>query len=338
MTDNPLVSVIIPIYKVESYLRECVDSVINQTYKNLEIILVDDGSPDNCPKICDEYALQDSRIKVIHKANGGLSDARNAGMKIATADYWSFVDSDDVCHPQMIEILMKPILKNSNIKLSCSDFDTIYDDSIPSLSNQIFDKFIVYDTVNYFIKKWTPQTWMKIYHKDVFNNVSFPIGRYHEDTFTTYKLQYKAPKIACTEAKLYFYRKRKDSIMTTPNRKRVIDLRDASVECIHFFADKESIIYSKFLVNSATLYCLTQLKGNEFYCENCDDILQKWKKELLHFPISKLNFTNAIRFIYAIRLTKIKIFIGVIKMKLKIWFPFLNEIKKKFKLCLKFQS
>ena len=95
MSDNELISVIVPIFKVEDYLRKCVDSVINQTYKNLEIILVDDGSPDNCPKICDEYANQDSRIKVIHKENGGLSDARNAGMKIAKGEYVSFIDSDD---------------------------------------------------------------------------------------------------------------------------------------------------------------------------------------------------------------------------------------------------
>ena len=122
MINNPLVSVIIPIYKVEPYLRECVESVINQTYKNLEIILVDDGSPDNCPKICEEYALQDSRIKVIHKENGGLSDARNAGMKIATADYWSFVDSDDVCHPQMIEVLMEPLIEDKGLKMSACTY------------------------------------------------------------------------------------------------------------------------------------------------------------------------------------------------------------------------
>ena len=91
----PLISVIVPIYNVEKYLDRCVDSIINQTYKNLEIILVDDGSPDNCPQMCDDYAKKDSRIKVVHKENGGLSDARNVGMEVATGEYVSFIDSDD---------------------------------------------------------------------------------------------------------------------------------------------------------------------------------------------------------------------------------------------------
>lgn len=92
---NPLISVIVPIYNVEKYLARCVDSIVNQTYKNLEIILVDDGSPDRCPQMCDDYAEKDSRIKVVHKKNGGLSDARNAGMAVATGEYISFIDSDD---------------------------------------------------------------------------------------------------------------------------------------------------------------------------------------------------------------------------------------------------
>ena len=102
---TPLISIIIPVYKVEQYLKECIDSIINQTYMNLEIVIVDDGSPDNCPLICDQYAALDKRIKVIHKKNGGLSDARNAGLNIITGDYVTFVDSDDVIHPEMINIL-----------------------------------------------------------------------------------------------------------------------------------------------------------------------------------------------------------------------------------------
>ena len=101
----PKVSVIVPIYKVEKYLRQCIDSIINQSLKDIEIILVDDGSPDNCPKICDEYKKIDSRIKVIHKKNGGLSSARNAGMKIATGEYIGFVDSDDYVSKEFLEEL-----------------------------------------------------------------------------------------------------------------------------------------------------------------------------------------------------------------------------------------
>ena len=111
MNNNPKISVIVPVYKVEKYLDRCVESIVNQTYKNLEIILVDDGSPDNCPVMCDEWAEKDERIRVIHKENGGLADARNAGMNIATGDYIGFVDSDDWIEPNMYEVLLKNALK-----------------------------------------------------------------------------------------------------------------------------------------------------------------------------------------------------------------------------------
>lgn len=108
---TPLVSIIVPIYKVEPYLRRCVDSIVCQTYTNLEIILVDDGSPDTCPQICDEYANKDKRIVVIHKKNGGLSDARNAGLNSCKGEYISFIDSDDYVDYDFIESLIEPIKK-----------------------------------------------------------------------------------------------------------------------------------------------------------------------------------------------------------------------------------
>ena len=117
--ENPLISVIVPIYNVEEYLNRCVESIVNQTYQKLEIILVDDGSPDNCPRMCDDWAKKDSRIKVIHKENGGLSDARNAGMKITTGEYISFIDSDDYIETCMIEILYEAIKKYDCDIASC---------------------------------------------------------------------------------------------------------------------------------------------------------------------------------------------------------------------------
>lgn len=115
---NPLISVIVPIYNVEKYLVRCVDSIVNQTYKNLEIILVDDGSPDRCPQMCDDYAEKDSRIKVVHKKNGGLSDARNAGMAVATGEYISFIDSDDWIETSMFELLLNNIFQY-DCEISC---------------------------------------------------------------------------------------------------------------------------------------------------------------------------------------------------------------------------
>ena len=156
MIEYPIVSVIIPIYKVEPYLCQCVDSVINQTYQNLEIILVDDGSPDNCPQICDEYAQKDRRIKVIHKVNGGLSDARNVGMEVAKGAYLSFVDSDDVIQYQMIEELMRPLIKDNTLGMSgCKSFDFSNDKAISTRMVDLLD-FDIIDYRRFFVSKQRP--------------------------------------------------------------------------------------------------------------------------------------------------------------------------------------
>ena len=125
---QPLVSIIVPIYKVEPYLRRCLDSIVNQSYTNLEIILVDDGSPDNCPQICDEYASKDNRIKVIHKKNGGLSDARNAGLDICKGEYISFVDSDDWVDEKYIETLLDLAIKE-NVDIAIGEHEKKIRDS-----------------------------------------------------------------------------------------------------------------------------------------------------------------------------------------------------------------
>ena len=300
-SNNPLVSVIIPIYKVEPYLRECVDSVINQTYKNLEIILVDDGSPDNCPKICNEYALQDSRIKVIHKENGGLSDARNAGMKIATANYWSFVDSDDVCHPQMIELLMRPLMQNKTMKMSaCTrakvpehwivDFTYNVECTVDNISALKFIQF----------PGW-PTAWAKIYLKDLFNGIEYPKGRLHEDEFTTYKLIYYAKDVAYLNFPLYFYRQRNDSIMGQPSVKRMTDVFTALWERMDFFENEGA---TDFLSVSVKMFFGNMLSN------------QKTIETRLQYAVEKCKYSD-LSFLFRV------------KMKLKTWFPFLHRIKYK---------
>lgn len=297
MADNPLVSVIIPVYKVESYLRECVDSVINQTYKNLEIILVDDGSPDNCPKICDEYALQDSRVKVIHKDNGGLSDARNAGMNIATGNYWSFVDSDDVCHKQMIELLMNPIMEKK-VDISCCNELFFYDKSeLSRVKDNIVSSYEIFETKKWFLKRYSDVAWNKIYNKQLFDNIKYPVGRYHEDLFTTYKVCYNASLIACTTANLYFYRQRRGSIMTSPSKKRSVDFYEATFKRLFFFQECDIDLYSKFLILAAIYYCEMQNITSLMFT-NDYEIIQKWKSELKGKPIEKINIQCKIRYIF----------------------------------------
>ncbi|MCQ2122858.1 MAG: glycosyltransferase [Fibrobacter sp.] len=218
--DNPLISVIVPIYKVEPYLRQCLDSIVNQTYTNLEIILVDDGSPDGCPAICDEYAVNDNRIIVIHKENGGLSDARNAGLDICKGEYISFVDSDDSIENIYFETLIKTALElNSDLVIGNNNTST--DKNSPLKIVSFFDSLTEEFGPNRlaFIASWG-----KLYHHSLFNEIRFPLGKTHEDTFTTYLLNYKAKKIVFINKTLYHYIRRTDSIT---GKGPTLDLLDA---------------------------------------------------------------------------------------------------------------
>ncbi|MBR4677177.1 MAG: glycosyltransferase [Bacteroidales bacterium] len=297
MINNPLVSVIIPIYKVEPYLRECVESVINQTYKNLEIILVDDGSPDNCPKICEEYALQDSRIKVIHKENGGLSDARNAGMKIATADYWSFVDSDDVCHPQMIEVLMEPLIEDKGLKMSACTYTKNSDKWNENFNNSA-QKISALDYMS--IDFWTV-AWGKIYHKSLFYDIEYPKGRLHEDEFTTYKLAYNSGKVGYVDSPYYYYRQREDSITGTPSIKGIADEFIAHWERLDFFEEENA---TDFLGKSINMFSHNIISNKK--------IIKNRIKE----SIKKCSYQDLSLY-------------SRIKINLKMIFPFIDGIKKR---------
>lgn len=215
---QPLISIIIPIYKVEPYLRRCLDSIVNQTYTNLEIILVDDGSPDGCPHICDEYAAKDNRIVAIHKKNGGLSDARNAGLDICKGEYISFIDSDDWVDEKYIEILLDLAIKENadiaigeNIQTSgiCNKLNNISKTQIYSSKEALYHLF-THNHIAFTISCG------KLYKKELFSNLHFPIGKFHEDEFTTYILLYRSKEIVYTNRILYYYFRHSNSI--TGNR------------------------------------------------------------------------------------------------------------------------
>ena len=208
-----IISVIVPIYKVEEYLEQCINSILNQTYKNLDIILVDDGSPDKCPKICDEYAKRDNRIKVIHKQNGGLSDARNYGLNIAIGKYISFVDSDDYIDKNMYQDMINELRKNNADIVSCA-INNVYSDRIES--SDIEER--VYDTESalkdLILGRNLNQTvWNKLYKKDVINGILFEKGKINEDDFWTYQVFANSKKIITLNKPLYNYIHRKSSIM-----------------------------------------------------------------------------------------------------------------------------
>ena len=219
-TTSPLISIIVPVYNVEPYLYKCIDSIINQTYKNLEIILVDDGSPDNCGVICDEYAQKDNRIKVIHKTNGGLSDARNAGLNIAAGEWISFIDSDDWIEPTMYEVLLN-LAQNFDSQISVGGVaDEIYENgkiiTVKTTNSIVSSPYVLSRTQamqKYFLGSWS--AWDKIYRREIFDNIRFPVGEINEDEAIVLQILENASNISYTNQVFYHYIKRPESITTT---------------------------------------------------------------------------------------------------------------------------
>ncbi len=213
---NDLISIIVPVYKVEEYLDKCIESIVNQTYTNLEIILVDDGSPDNCPEICDKWAERDNRIKVIHKSNGGLSDARNAGLSVATGDFIAFVDSDDYIETDMYEKLLDVALRNNTDIVSCK-LRMVYENEDYSVASEDTGDVIIYSTEEAMSAliddKIRQVVWNKLYRTEIIKDVNFDVGKYHEDEFWSYKAIGAAKKIATIDYTGYNYLQRSGSIM-----------------------------------------------------------------------------------------------------------------------------
>ena len=256
-----LISVIVPIYGVEKYLNKCVESIVCQTYRELEIILVDDGSLDNCGAICDEWAKKDKRIKVVHKENGGLSDARNAGLPIATGELISFIDSDDYIEPTFFETLYNVMQQSGadiaecgtryvsengeELKIRASqdgEFDTI------TALKKLINEQGLYQTV-----------WNKLYRREVIDGILFAKGKYNEDEFWTYKVFDRAKKIVSVEQSLYNYLQRGSSIIGVGYNIRRLDGLDALYERMQYLSKYEEL--KNLLYQSFALECLWHLQS-----------------------------------------------------------------------------
>lgn len=233
-----LISIIVPVYNVESYLKQCIDSILAQSYKNLEIILVDDGSTDRSGQICDQYAEKDSRIHVVHKANGGLSSARNAGLKICHGDYLGFVDSDDYIDPDMYKVLLDNLFQE-DADISACEFYWTYSDYTESSGNEnayfIFpgkeaakSLFVHSKTFSIGVKR---VVWNKLYRRNVFfpgkgNNIIFPEKKFGEDNYVTPMVLYHARRVVYSGRNLYFYRQREGSLVHSFGKNIVTGCRD----------------------------------------------------------------------------------------------------------------
>lgn len=237
------VSVIVPVYQVEQYLKQCLDSILNQTFRDIEVILVDDGSKDNSGKICDEYALKDNRVKVIHQDNMGLSDARNSGMNQMSGNYFMFVDSDDYVSEQMIEKLYTSALE-TDADVVCCNFEYFWENNENESfstkqkreelnSSEIFSHRK--NEKNYGI--WTV-AWNKLYKSSSMNSFRFRSGKIHEDEFWANDIYQKELKVVTIEDSLYYYRQRHNSIVSIKSIKKEFDLIEAFQERMQIYLNQ----------------------------------------------------------------------------------------------------
>ena len=278
------ISIIVPVYNVEKYLEKCLKSIISQTYKNLEIIVVNDGSIDNSLEICKKFEKIDKRIKVIDKENGGLSDARNAGLKIATGDYIGFVDSDDYIAEDMFETLGK-LLKEHNAEISIVSYyemmdnrllDVQKDGTLDIMNKEEAIKELLID------KKIQSYAWNKLFKKEIFEGIIFPTGKNFEDIATTLLLFEKADKIVRLEEPKYFYLRRNDSIVGIRNYKTYLDYIEVIIDKYNYLKGKYPSIeeYNEYnlIINIIWVYTIIvrfEIEGLE---EKIDEIYPTFKK------------------------------------------------------------
>ena len=289
----PLISVIVPVYKVEAYLDRCVQSIVDQTYTNLEIILVDDGSPDNCPAMCDAWAERDSRVKVIHKENGGLSDARNAGMEIAAGALMGFVDSDDYLSPNMYQLLAERMAADGS-DISACGVEMVYEDDTPPRMLTCSGSCVMgrEEAMEACVaESWLKQpVWYKLYKADLIRDILFPVGKYHEDVFWTWQAVAQAQKVSVFDTPCYYYVQRSGSIMGEGYSLKRLDAIEAKVQRSNFvqarfpslvFKEKTNLLFSCIYHMQMSMKFL---KGKDF--ETAESCLQKIVKDLrpLHCP------------------------------------------------------
>lgn len=236
-----MISVIVPVYNVEPYLQECLDSIISQSYTDLQIIIIDDGSTDGSGAICDAYAAKDMRIQVVHQENRGLSAARNRGIELATGEYLTFVDSDDYLLTDYIETLYGMCLKYNADMCVCS-YDLTQDGKWIPLEKKLSTDPEIYtghQKMQAYLceRKIGPQAWGKLYASELFCEIRYPIGKLYEDAFVIHKLVHAAKCIVRIEKSLYVYRKRPNSITTSTFSIQRLDIITASLEAASFMQE-----------------------------------------------------------------------------------------------------
>lgn len=257
-----MISVIVPVYNVEKYLERCVKSIAAQTYKDLEILLIDDGSTDKSGKMCDDFQQTDSRIKAFHKQNGGLSDARNYGIEHSAGEFISFVDSDDYIDEKMLETLHRLITENDADLAVCSAMDVFEGKEVTQVKEIKEFNLNKVESYKYMLRgDGIPSACNKLYKRQTVGNVRFPVGKLYEDGFFTPQILKMVEKTAVTSKPMYYYFRRADSITTKPFRKGDLDVIEAYDKCVKQVKElcPEALPYAEFRYRNAYFNVLDKM-------------------------------------------------------------------------------
>ncbi|MCI8391817.1 MAG: glycosyltransferase family 2 protein [Roseburia sp.] len=299
---NVKISVIIPVYNVIDFLKECLGSVLNQTYKNLEIILVDDGSTDGSSQICDEYKKKDRRIQVIHKENGGLSDARNAGIKIAQGEYFSFIDSDDWIHEDTYRILADKI-KQNHADIICFGMIELYENKRNTLYLPQSAEIVNTEEALKRLMIGTncgPSVCNKLFKRSMFENIQFPVGKISEDIAVIYNIFDHAHQVEFINESFYYYRHRSNSITTAPYSIKNLVIVDYAKDMICYMREKHPALvgyaqtyYANTLISVSSRILALNNKEKKLYKQK----LSEYKKELRKYRKFLRTTTEKIKYL-----------------------------------------
>lgn len=305
---KPKISVIIPVYKVKQYLEQCVESVINQTYRQLEILLIDDGSPDECPAMCDDYAQRDERVVVVHKENGGLASARNEGLDHATGEYISFVDSDDWIELDMYEKMIQ-MIRDENLDILCCTANRISNETITEqyfvyyptgtvLSGTEVTKEILVDRIG-------SQAVKGLYKRECWEGVRFPLGRLYEDIPTTFKAFAKAKRVGFMEDAFYNYRENEVSISFSPKPIKPYheflgfkEHYDYAKACFPDVTAECCALAAQFAISTCFHYYSERSKDLKPYVSDTEVFLNENKREIMGFAGHLTSRKLALEFFY----------------------------------------
>ena len=305
-----LISIIVPVYNVKALLARCIESLINQTYGNIEIIIVDDGSTDGSEKECDKYIGTDKRIRVYHKKNGGLSDARNYGMSVAKGQYFLFVDSDDVVNKRFCEILIKQLIENNADIVSTDIFDFWQEKELEQLEKKEAGQIRILKNDNILKEYFMPKEkriinhglCMKIYKRELFDNLVFDVGRLHEDLFITHKLLKRCKCFVYVDVPYYYYyQKNTNSISNNYSEKNFLDEYDCIKQIYETYRKNENL--NEDLICFCCYHYLFML--NRIYKDKKRNKIRETEKEIHKWIICNVWKTKSIG-----RSKKVKIVFG----------------------------